>query len=537
MKFEIEEENLKFLEQDALRVLEKSERQFGHTAINKNKFLKRLLRLPDDTEIKIEDQIYRCQKIMLRSDTRGHKIYSSAKSYLIEKQVAEQLSRLSSTFSLSKTGTKIPASEMRLGRGVRPSSEQVSAVNRVINNGVSIITGGPGTGKTTMVLGLVRALKALKLSVTLCAPTGKAAKRLGEATGLKKFNPSTIHMHLMDAATGTAFNYDVIIVDEASMVDIGLFHSLLATIPDGARLVLIGDKDQLPPVAAGQPFKDIIQTFERQGGKTTRNIRLSPKEGVSGIVSAAYDIINGREPDPEFSLVEHNFEFVECPKAAIGDMLLEYYFERIPEVLDKAFDAVKDEIQILSPQRKGYSGINFLNSEIQHRLNIENTPLHEGKNDKKFFKSDRVMQTSNNYPLGVMNGEVGQIFSKNEDGLNVFVNGQERSYGDDDLEDLELAYAISIHKSQGSEYSSVIIPISSEHSFMLNRSLLYTAVTRGKAKVCLIGERDVFRRTIKNSFKGTRKTGLEIELNSLDVAKNISLSHLTEVYRQKRIND
>ena len=164
------------------------------------------------------------------------------------RQIADQLARLIKTFSSTKATKKLTKADMRLGRSVTPSDEQIAAVNTVVENGVSIITGGPGTGKTTMVLGLVRALKGLNLSITLCAPTGKAAKRMGEATGLQKFNPSTVHRYLTNIESGTAKKLDVMIVDEASMLSNGLLHNLLSTIPDGARLVLIGDKDQLPPV-------------------------------------------------------------------------------------------------------------------------------------------------------------------------------------------------------------------------------------------------------------------------------------------------
>ena len=203
---------------------------------------------------------------------------------------------------------------MRLGRSVTPSDEQIAAVNTVVENGVSIITGGPGTGKTTMVLGLVRALKGLNLSITLCAPTGKAAKRMGEATGLQKFNPSTVHRYLTNVDSGAAKKLDVMIVDEASMLSNGLLHNLLSTIPDGARLVLIGDKDQLPPVKGGQPFKDIIQVAATHKIQSVDVIKLKPADGVSGIVSAAYDVITGKEPDLNLTLNKHNFEFVDCFK-------------------------------------------------------------------------------------------------------------------------------------------------------------------------------------------------------------------------------
>ena len=175
-----------------------------------------------------------------------------------------------------------------------------------------------------------------------------------------------------------------------------------------------------------------------------------------------------------------------------------------------------------------------MNAEIQNKLTARGVPLFEGKYGAKFYANDRIIQTSNNYDLGVMNGEIGSVIAKSKTGLSVSINNEEKTYKSEDIDDLVLSFAISIHKSQGSEYSGVIIPISSEHSFMLNRSLIYTAITRGKSKVCLIGEKSVLKRTLQNGFKGSRYTGLNIELRAQGHQKNISLSRLTEVYRQKK---
>lgn len=191
-------------------------------------------------------------------DQKFGAFYSTQKSHLLEKQVAEQLRRIATTFKSSQR--KIYSSLHWYDNKL--SDEQKSAIDATLKNGVTVITGGLGTGKTTLVKGLVSALKKHKLSVTLCAPTGKAAKRLGEATGLMKFNPTTIHMHLSDTLRSRSHRYDVMILDECSMIDLELFHNLLSTIPDSAQLILIGDKNQLPPVGAGQPFKDIIELHQ-----------------------------------------------------------------------------------------------------------------------------------------------------------------------------------------------------------------------------------------------------------------------------------
>ena len=202
--------------------------------------------------------------------------------------------------------------------------------------------------------------------------------------------------------------------------------------------------------------------------------------------------------------------------------------------MKKSFTEVQDDIQILSPQKKGAAGINSLNIEIQNRLTAKGSPIFQGKGQTKLYEKDRIMQTSNDYSIEVMNGEIGSVISKNETGLSVMMDGKNKTYDNDQAENLELAYAISIHKSQGSEYAAVIIPITSEHTFMLTRSLIYTAITRGKSKVCLIGERDTLNKTLKNSFKGSRYTGLNIELNHFGLVDRIAVSRLTEVYRQKK---
>lgn len=522
------------IELNAQEILEKEEKSFGHTAIPINRLIKKLVLASDESEDVLREELSVSEIISNRKNGQSSVICSTLKASTLERQIAEQFSRLIKTFSSTKATKKLTKADMRLGRSVTPSDEQIAAVNAVVENGVSIITGGPGTGKTTMVLGLVRALKGLDLSITLCAPTGKAAKRMGDATGLQKFNPSTVHRYLQTVGSGAAKKLDVMIVDEASMLDNGLLHNLLSTIPDGARLVLIGDKDQLPPVAAGQPFKDIIQVAAAQNKHSSDEIRLRPEDGISGIVSAAYDVITGNEPDVNLKLNAHNFEFVECPKEDIGAQVLNYYFEKIPAALKKPFGEVQDDIQILSPQKKGGAGINALNIEIQSRLTAKGTPIFQGKRSTKLYPKDRIMQTANDYNIEVMNGEIGAVVSKNEDGLSVTMDGKSRTYDNDQAENLELAYAISIHKSQGSEYSAVIIPITSEHSFMLTRSLIYTAITRGKSKVCLIGEREVLKKTLENSFKGSRYTGLSIEINQSEISGKIAVSRLTAVYRQKR---
>ena len=210
---------------------------------------------------------------------------------------------------------------------------------------------------------------------------------------------------------------------------------------------------------------------------------------MSGIVTAAYDVINGYEPDYNLNLDEHHFEFIECPKEDIATEVLDFYFDKIP-AFKKPFQEVSTDSNFVASEKEN-AGITQINTEVQNRLTT--SEISQGKRSTALYSNDRVMQTANDYNLEVMNGEIGTIEYKNENGA-VLMEGKAKIYDSDQAENLELAYAISIHKSQGSEYSAVIIPITSEHSFMLTRSLIYTAITRGKSKVCLIGEREVLIR-------------------------------------------
>ena len=511
--------------------------QNGHSVITEKKFVDLVQKEAKIDEEQIKEDLADSKFLSIRETNKSTKLISTLKSELLEKQVVEQLIRLSKSFKKKKEFIKLTVKEMRLGKGKKPSEQQILAVNMSANNAISVITGGPGTGKTTLILALVRALKSIELNIQLCAPTGKAAKRLGEATGLQKFKPSTIHKYLQKVSDSSEKHFDVMIIDEASMIDIVLLHNLLATIPDGSQLILIGDKDQLPPIALGQPFKDLIQVLEIKPNLEQNN-QLISRSGLNGIVVAAYDIIKGIVPDKNFNLSKDNFEFIECSNENLSNFVLDYYFLKLPKLLGVPFDKIKDEIQILTPQRTGEAGSVNLNSLIQEKLTMKGEPVFEGQGKKpiRFYKYDRVIQTSNDYEIGVMNGEIGNILYVNEKGVTVFINGRDVLYTKDQVENLELAYATTIHKSQGSEYEAVIIPISNQHFYMLNqlgRNLIYTAVTRGKNKVCLIGNKEIFSKVIKSEFKNQRNTGLRLELLNAKITNDFSFSRLSEIYRQK----
>jgi len=231
--------------------------------------------------------------------------------------------------------------------------------------------------------------------------------------------------------------------------------------------------------------------------------------------------------------VDNGFEFIDCPKDEIQSKVLDLYFQSTENRLNKTSTRLLEKVQILSPQKNGSCGISNLNFEIQNFLKSENLSYQTLNHSKKFFLNDKVIQNVNNYDLGVMNGEVGKVTGIVDNELIVTFNGFEKRYGENELADLDLAYAVSIHKSQGSEFDTVIIPISSEHNFILNKSLVYTAITRGKSKVYLIGERNVFRRVILNKTKGLRYTDLQNQLKIQELHSYIGIKKLTKVYRQQ----
>ena len=389
--------------------------------------------------------------------------------------------------------------------GILLSDEQLAAINNVTHTPIAVITGGPGAGKTTMVQGLVNFLREIGADVRLCAPTGKAAKRIAETPGLSELSPSTIHMFLAKASSSKKqLEFDVMIVDEASMIDVDLLVLLLEAIPDGASVIFIGDVDQLPPVGAGQPFRDLIEADTISISRLTGNFRQS---SFSDTVKAARQVISGKQPQLVGSLSESDFVFVECPSQDQAEQILNYYFDLLPAKLSVA----PQDIQILAPQRTGDVGVFRLNQLVQRRITSGSKVLFSkksGNQEVDFYVGDKVIQRKNNYELKVMNGDQGVITRMSGGEIIVEFDGREVSFDAKQRYDLELAYATTIHSSQGSEYPGVIIPIVSAHSHMLSRNLIYTAITRGKRQVCLIGEAEALSKAIEQFAKDFRWTGL-----------------------------
>jgi len=424
--------------------------------------------------------------------------------------------------------------------GKKPDKMQIKAINAAYNNGVSVITGGPGTGKTTTIEGMIKFFSDKGKKVALTAPTGRAAKRMEETSGHESF---TIHRLLESRGGGddeeisfernrdNPLEYDVIIVDEMSMVDIRLFHALIMAVPEGCRLILAGDADQLPSVGPGNVLKDIINSGAFSVVKLEKIFR---QDEESNIVINAHKIISGIHMDIDNK--SPDFCFLERDNA---DSTMSAVWQLVSFILPHHFKCSSGDIQVMSPTKKGNLGARAINSNLQMAFN----PHESGKGEYKggdgriLRKGDKVMQIKNNYDAewivrglhgiaiesgkGIYNGDIGRIKDVFEETAELVVEFDEKRevrYGFSELDQLELAYCITIHKSQGSEYEAVVLPLLSVPRIMINRNLLYTAVTRAKKSVVIVGDRKVFDEMIDQSDTNERLTGLKdriIEKKSL----------------------
>ncbi|ASC06828.1 Exodeoxyribonuclease V [Acetobacter pasteurianus subsp. pasteurianus] len=386
--------------------------------------------------------------------------------------------------------------EGKTGLALAPSQQE--AVRLALRSKVLVITGGPGVGKTTLVNAILKIVTAKDTDVRLCAPTGRAAKRLSESTGLEG---KTIHRLLeTDPANGSfkrddtnPLTCDLLVVDEASMVDVLLMRSLLRALPDSAALLIVGDVDQLPSVGPGQVLADIINSDAVPVVRLTEVFRQAAQ---SRIITNAHRINEGRMP--ELSVEEgSDFYFVEAAEPEVGlRKLLAVVKDRIPARF--GLDPVRD-VQVLCPMNRGGLGARSLNVELQKVLN----PPGEVKVERfgwTYGPGDKVMQIANDYDRDVFNGDLGVIdrIDIEEGELTVSFDGREVVYGFGELDELVLAYATTIHKSQGSEYSAVVIPLVTQHYAMLARNLLYTGVTRGRKLVVLVGQKKALAIAVRN---------------------------------------
>src|SRR5262249_53663546 len=402
----------------------------------------------------------------------------------------------------------IPWIEQRTGLVLAES--QRSAVALALASKVLVVTGGPGVGKTTLVNAILRILSAKGARLLLCAPTGRAAKRMNEATG---FEAKTIHRLLeVDPRTGgfrrdsqNPLDCDLLVIDETSMVDVLLMHALLKAMPQTAALLVVGDVDQLPSVGPGQVLADMIASGAMPVVRLTEVFRQAAK---SQIIVNAHRINGGAFPDLRRPEGERDFYFVEAddPEAAVS-RIVELVRTRIPRRF--GLDPIRD-IQVLCPMNRGGVGARSLNIELQATLN----PAAERKAERfgwTFERGDKVMQIENDYDKEVYNGDIGYVVDVDPDAteLTASFDGRSVTYGFGELDTLVPAYAATIHKSQGSEYPAVVIPVLTQHYPMLQRNLLYTGVTRGKRLVVLVGQKKAITIALRHLFTPEETEALE----------------------------
>ncbi len=428
--------------------------------------------------------------------------------YYSERGIANELKRLqfgvSSLRSIDK-GKAIDWVQAHLG--IELAKNQQKAVSEALTEKVMVITGGPGTGKSTITKAILQITKKLTPKILLTAPTGRAAKRMSEITG---FGAKTIHSLLeFDFQKGgfkrnqeSPLEADLIIVDEASMIDTVLMFSLLRAIPSSCRLIIIGDVNQLPSVGPGNVLKDIITSHSVPLVELTEIFRQAKG---SKIIVNAHRVNQGIMPDLKAEKGS-DFFFIETEeKEDVLKEIVNLVSTRLPKTYP--FNPV-DQIQVLSPMRKGVLGTENLNTALQKELNPNSSPQFIGGS---FFASgDKVMQIQNNYEKGVFNGDIGRIVEIDQkDGIaRVDFDGLIVEYSFSDLDELVLAYAVSIHKYQGSEADCVVIPIHTTHFMMLKRNLIYTGVTRGKKLVVLVGTKRALAIGVSNDDVKNRYTGL-----------------------------
>ncbi len=419
--------------------------------------------------------------------------------YRSEQAIAERLRALSAgrpSWPVIDTTRAIPWVEAKTGLALAPS--QAEALHLAVASKMLVITGGPGVGKTTLVNSILKVLAAKGVRVALCAPTGRAAKRLAESAGLEA---RTIHRLLeADPKTGGfkrgeahPLDCDLLVVDECSMVDVPLMRSLVGALPDQAALLLVGDVDQLPSVGPGQVLADVIASGAVPVIRLTEVFRQA---AASRIVSNAHRINQGQMPEltaPDGS----DFFFVQAdePEDA-ARKLLAVVRDRVPARF--GLDPVRD-IQVLCPMNRGSLGARTLNIELQRALNPPG-PERVERFGWTFCPGDKVMQVANDYERDVFNGDLGLItgIDTEEGALTVSFEGRAVEYGFGELDELVLAYATTIHKAQGSEYPVVVIPLTTQHYAMLARNLLYTGVTRGKRLVVIVGQRKALAMAVRN---------------------------------------
>ena len=393
--------------------------------------------------------------------------------------------------------------------GIEYDDVQIAAIKQAIDSKVMVLTGGPGTGKTTTTQGIIAAYKAAGLRILLAAPTGRASKRMSEATGMEA---KTIHRLLeYNPQDGYKRNDenplegDALIVDECSMIDIILMYNLMKAIPEHMRLVMVGDIDQLPSVGAGNVLRDIIESEKIPVIRLTRIFRQAQS---SRIVMSAHAINQGRFPDISNGMNTDFFFIKKDDPEQVADEIVRLVRDRLP----KAYKQPLCNIQVLTPMQRSVVGAGNLNTVLQQALNHNTLSLSRGGNTYKL--GDRVMQIRNNYDKNVFNGDIGTVEKVNLEDRTLTINFDDTmmEYEASELDEVVLAYATTIHKSQGSEYPIVVIPVLMTHFVMLQRNLIYTGITRAKKICVLIGQTKALSYAIRNLTVSKRNTLLKERL-------------------------
>ena len=467
------------------------------------------------------------RKIIMRQKDDSTQIYATV-FYHMEANIAAMLKKLDVSYDVKDSEIERRIKHIEKQTNIELDEQQICAVKEAVRNGLLIITGGPGTGKTTTINTIIRYFEMEGMDIFLGAPTGRAAKRMSETTG---FEARTIHrmLEVNGGVEGTGgferneqnpLETDVIIIDEMSMVDITLMHALLKAVLAGTRLILVGDVNQLPSVGPGCVLKDIIESNQFHTVKLNKIFRQA---STSDIIVNAHKINNGEEVVLDNKSMD--FFFLKRYEA---DKIINVTLQLIKQKLPKFVDASEYDIQVLTPTRKGLLGVERLNTVLQMYLNPEDSSKREKEYGGTIFREgDKVMQIKNNYQLeweirskyglcidkgtGVFNGDTGIIEEINyfaETMTVSFDEGKMVEYPFKLLEELELAYAITIHKSQGSEYPAVVIPLFQGPRMLLNRNLIYTAVTRAKKCVTIVGDDEVFQTMVHNTSQLKRYSGL-----------------------------
>jgi len=397
------------------------------------------------------------------------------------------------------------------------AATQSTALEKALSSRVLVITGGPGVGKTTLINAVLKILRAKKVQCQLCAPTGRAAKRLSQATGIAA---KTIHRLLEVKPEGGGFlrneanplSCQLLVVDETSMVDVPLMSHLLRALPNSASLLLVGDVDQLPSVGPGVVLRDLI---ESQVVPVVRLTEIFRQAANSRIVTNAHRINQGLLPELSDLGSDSDFYFIERQEPErIIDTLVEVVKERIPKRF--SLDPIRD-IQILSPMHRGLLGVRELNVRLQTELNPARSDQESVERfGWQFRVGDKVIQTVNDYDKSVFNGDIGQVrhIDSAEQQLSVGFEGREVTYEFGELDEISLAYAITIHKSQGSEFPAVVIPLATQQFMLLQRNLIYTGVTRGRKLVVLIGQTRALSLAVRNNRTENRFSGLLARLQN-----------------------